>query len=239
MKTKNFMAATLLGLLLLTACNGNTKTNEKSSNSQTSNITDNNSPDDNKSTNDGQSDSDNSIDLNDTIDSESAENSDFKYEFDSELNGMVITEYVGTATEVTIPDTLDGKPVVMIDVGAFAGLDITGVVIPDSVITLDDRVFDYCTQLESVTIGNGLNEIGVCTFHNCMSLTSITIPDSVTKIGDYAFDYCSILTNITIPDSVSEIGYDAFVHCEKINVLYKGTSYDYEHIEDLYTAING
>ncbi|MDE7400195.1 MAG: leucine-rich repeat domain-containing protein [Oscillospiraceae bacterium] len=218
MKAKNFTTAALVGIMLLTACsgnNGNTGTTKKPNNSPSSGLINNSTPD-------------------------SGFKSRFKYKFDSELNGMVITVYEGETRRVIIPDTLEGSPVVKLEDGAFAGLtDITSITIPNSVIKMGDHVFDYCTGLASVTIGSGLTEIGVSTFVNCMNLTSITIPSNVTKIGDYAFDNCSSLTNITIPDSVTEIGYDAFAHCESINATYKGTSYDYQHIEDLYKAING
>lgn len=31
----------------------------------------------------------------------------------------------------------------------------------------------------------------------------------------------------------------AFYYCTNIQAVYKGKTYDYEHIEDLYSAING
>lgn len=236
MKAKNFTTAALIGIMLLTACNGNNGnagTIKKPNNPPSSGLINNSTP--NNSNGSG-----NSVSVDSMSEPKPTANSDeYKYKFDSELAGMVIVEYEGEAREVIIPDTLEGFPVVKIDHGAFAGLDVASITIPNSVVKMGDHVFDYCTGLESVTIGSGLTKISVSTFVNCMNLTSITIPSSVTKIGDYAFDNCSSLTDITIPDSVTEIGYDAFVHCESINATYKGTSYNYQHIEDLYKAING
>ena len=47
------------------------------------------------------------------------------------------------------------------------------------------------------TIPNSVTSIGEYAFRYCSSLTSITIPNSVTSIGEYAFRYCSSLTSIT------------------------------------------
>lgn len=51
------------------------------------------------------------------------------------------------------------------------------------------------------------------TFYGCSSLTSITIPNGVTNIGKDAFSYCRGLTSINIPDSVTSIGKNAFYNC--------------------------
>ncbi len=66
----------------------------------------------------------------------------------------------------------------------------------------------------------------------------MTIPDGVTEIGGDAFRGCKSLTSVTIPDSVTEIGDGAFYDCTSVKVTYKGETYDYDHIEDLYKAIN-
>ena len=86
-------------------------------------------------------------------------------------------------------------------------------VIPDdSTSIIGDHTFENCTELTSVTIGNGVTSIGNWAFENCTGLTSITIPDSITSIGG-AFANCTGLTSITIPDSVTSIGGSAFENC--------------------------
>lgn len=76
--------------------------------------------------------------------------------------------------------------------------------------------FYSCTGLTSITIPNGVTNIGSNAFYSCTGLTSITIPNSVTSIGDYAFGYCSGLISITIPDSVTDIGHFAFYNCSEL-----------------------
>ncbi len=65
--------------------------------------------------------------------------------------------------------------------------DMTEFVIPNSVTSIGDYAFSYCTRLTSVIIPNSVTSIGKAAFQNCSSLTSITIPDSVTSIKPLAF----------------------------------------------------
>lgn len=66
----------------------------------------------------------------------------------------------------------------------------------------------------------------------------------MTNVGRYAtiklrHKFIYLLISITIPDSVTEIGETAFEDCENLtSATYKGKIYDYEHIDDLYEAIN-
>lgn len=68
------------------------------------------------------------------------------------------------------------------------------VIIPNSVTSISDYAFFYCTSITSIIIPNSVTSIGEGAFAGCSSLTSIIIPDSVTSIGAYAFTGCSSLT---------------------------------------------
>ena len=74
-----------------------------------------------------------------------------------------ITSYIGVATDVVIPSTLDGYTVTAIGANAFKSKSLTSVTIPDGVTSIGTDAFRY------------------------NSLTSITIPSSVTTMGQYAF----------------------------------------------------
>ena len=63
---------------------------------------------------------------------------------------------------------------------------LKSIVIPDSVETIENYAFYYCTGLESVTLPKKLKKIGNGAFYRC-NLQKIVIPESVTTIGDIAF----------------------------------------------------
>ena len=84
--------------------------------------------------------------------------------------------------------------------------DITSVIIPEGVTRIGNYAFANCSSLTSITIPEGVTSIGLEAFKGCKSLTSISIPESVTKIGSSAFTNCSSLTSITIPNGVTSIG---------------------------------
>lgn len=142
---------------------------------------------------------------------------------DEELGGLTITGWWGWGAEQTeigdvleIPSQIGEKPV----------------------YSIGDRAF-YFSDVSGVIISEGIKKIGYCAFKKCYSLVSVNIPSSVTEISEYAFQSCSKLESIVIPDGVTVIGEDAFSGCVDIVVTYKGNTYDFEHINDLYAAING
>jgi hypothetical protein len=78
------------------------------------------------------------------------------------------------------------------------GRTVSSFTIPNSVTSIGESAFDYCTSLSSVTIPNSVTSIGSLAFGSCTSLTSITIPNSVTNIGVGAFWGCTKLSSINV-----------------------------------------
>ena len=146
---------------------------------------------------------------------------DFQYEVLSETDKTCeITDYTGSATDLTIPSELDGYTVTSIGYEAFYWCySLTSITIPDSVTSIGDSAFSDCTSLTSIDIPSGVTSIGGYAFRGCTSLTSIVIPDSVTSIREYAFSWCDSLTSITIPDSVTSIGNYAFYYCTSLTSI--------------------
>ncbi len=100
------------------------------------------------------------------------------------------------------------------------GEEITELIIPEGVESINDNAFVRCSDLTSIIIPNSITSIGNQAFIRCSGLTSIEIPNSVTSIGYSAFENCVGLTSVIIPNSVAEIGYDAFAGCSGLTSVY-------------------
>ena len=80
--------------------------------------------------------------------------------------------------------------------------------------------FNYCGSLESITLPNGITNIGWHLFQGCSSLANVVIPNSVTNIDECAFYGCASLTSIVIPNGVTNIGQSAFNGCASLESIH-------------------
>ena len=93
----------------------------------------------------------------------------FSYSIENDC--VTIHEYLGGASAVVLPSTVNGYPVTAIADNAFKNTGVTSVVIPSTVTS-----------------------IGWFAFYGCVSLSSVTLPASVSVIHYAAFDGCPSLT---------------------------------------------
>ena len=135
----------------------------------------------------------------------------WKYTVDAN-NEVTITQYIGSDTSVTIPETIDGKSVVAIGDYAFNASTGAG----DS---SNRRYNTNCANITSIQINANLRNIGEYAFFGCGSLSTINIPDTVQSIGECAFEYCTALDNVVIPESVTTIGGSAFSYCTNLKQI--------------------
>ena len=76
-------------------------------------------------------------------------------------------------------------------------------------------------EVTNLVIPNSVTSIGDRAFYGCTGLTSVTIPNSVTSIGGYAFYYCDGLTSVTcFATRPPQLGYGVFGNIFNSCVLY-------------------
>ena len=96
--------------------------------------------------------------------------------------------------------------------------------IPNSVTSIGEYAFSWCSSLDSIMIPNSVTSLGKEAFSCCHNLSFVILPDSLTSIAQNAFYYCHKLRSIVIPDAVTTIGAGAFRGCDSLRYVTIGSS---------------
>ena len=157
---------------------------------------------------------------------------EFDYQY---INGdaeVEITGYHGTDGQVSIPSSIDGKPVTSIADYSFSYLStINSIQIPGSITNIGLYSFYSCPSLLSFEVDSSnpsytsvdgvLYDKAVSTLYLCPPGRSeaLTIPDTVTTIGPSSCSDCLKLKEVSIPTSVTTIGDYSFYRNTALAVL--------------------
>ena len=121
----------------------------------------------------------------------------------TEIGGAAFAD--NNIADVLLPSTLNS-----IGVGAFASNKMNEIVIPDAVTSLGERAFAYC-PLTNITFGGGVKVLEPEVFLGALdSLQTLTVHDGVEEIGDETFKGCYKLAQVELPSSLKRIGNNAF-----------------------------
>ena len=123
---------------------------------------------------------------------------------------------------------------------SFAPAGLTEYTIPDSVTTIGQDAFAYCSSLTSVTIGNSVIQIGGNAFYDCQNIQAVYISDllawcninfecHLTEFVSIAANplYCGanlylngeVVTDLVVPDGVTEIRMMSFFGCSSLTSI--------------------
>ena len=114
-----------------------------------------------------------------TINAYAAKTKDFKYEVNGKT--VTITEYIGTAKDVVIPEKINGKKVT---------------VLGDYMFLPDMGMSGKYSNVTSIVIPYGVKELGHWTFGSCKKLKKIYLPKTITFINACSFGGCSALKDV-------------------------------------------
>lgn len=160
---------------------------------------------------------------------------------------ITITNYKGSATEVTVPEKIGKSIVTAIGKGTFTGEEnqcrnnetmnrgatkeqirqhkkITKIVLPDTIQLIGAGAFQCMEELREINIPAGVREIGEAAFAACAALRTLTIPPTVKRIGKKAFLGCAALETVYISEGVEELGAGVFAKCSKLRKVYMPAS---------------
>lgn len=96
---------------------------------------------------------------------------------------------------------------------------VTSVTLPSTISKIGQYCFADCEQMKSVNIPSAIKTISQYTFSNCVSLTSLEFPSSFTNFGSRCFENCTNLESIVIPASVENLGQGSFYYCDNIKTV--------------------
>ncbi len=144
-------------------------------------------------------------------------------------DGYIVSGLGGyKSSEVVIPKTFEGYPVVAIGDQAFSGENgITKVTVQGHIKSIGTNAFAKCTALVDVVIENGVEAIGDSAFSKCTKLKSIKLPDSVKQLESKAFLGCSSLDNVELSKNVTLLKASVFEGCSSLEdiKLHQGITY--------------
>lgn len=112
----------------------------------------------------------------------------------------------------------------LIDKGAFSGCDnLKAVSLPKSATVIGDYAF-FNTAIEHLVLPDGIVSVGVRAFDWCNQLKDVTVMGDLSSIGDYAFSGNEALSSVEVNGSIAEIGIGAFSGCLNLSLFeFKGT----------------
>ncbi len=135
--------------------------------------------------------------------------------------------YFGSVTDVVIPNDVK-----IIGESAFSGMNITSVIMPDSVEEIERYAFMKCSSLKKVILSDRIYKIAVCAFSDCTSLEEVMINERVSderlvisdsfdagNISLGAFDNCSKLKIVHVPNGITRILDRAFRQCDSLKEI--------------------
>ncbi|MDO4548103.1 MAG: leucine-rich repeat protein [Clostridia bacterium] len=105
-----------------------------------------------------------------------------------------ISGYTGSATAVSIPASIEGYSIAMIDDEAFLKSDIVSVSIPEGVEIIGEKAFANSKKLKSVSLPESLKSLAMDAFKGCSKLPKVKSIDLRITDADEGFMIAPVFT---------------------------------------------
>ena len=95
--------------------------------------------------------------------------------FYENTSNMALVSYKGNSINIELPETYKEQSYT-IQKYAFKNCLIESVIIPDTVLAIEEYAFENCSSLKIVSVGKGVERIGVGAFKGCSAIEELTLP---------------------------------------------------------------
>ena len=106
--------------------------------------------------------------------------------------------------------------------GAFKNMGVESIVLPDSIISIEDEAFFQNDRLTRVTLPQGLTVVGRRAFACCAALETVELPDTLVSLEAGAFGYCTALQAVELPDEITSVRSRVFTCCTRLREVSFG-----------------
>ena len=125
-----------------------------------------------------------------------------------------------------VPDTLSKE------VNISSGILTGNITIPNTVPYYDetyrvtaikDEGFSETKNIDTVTLGSNIEEIGIKAFYKCSDLKCVTLNENITTIKEKAFaTTVNLKSPLTFPSTLESLGFHAFYGCNVESYTFEG-----------------
>lgn len=138
------------------------------------------------------------------------------------VSGICIEKYLGSDVNVTVPEEIEGLPVIIIGEYAFSPYNrsdipnnpdcanIRTITLPETIIDIKDSAFSGCRRLEKTNFSDALASVGQLAFADCVSLKEISCAKNpegkFRRFGAVPFSGCDNLKELVLPESQYNYG---------------------------------
>ena len=118
-------------------------------------------------------------------------------------------------TDIEIPETIEGIPVIEIGPKAFQSTSITDIKIGANIRKIGEKAFYKCTSLSKFDFSS-VESIGVMAFAES-GLQEVELPHNIKRVGDFAFKDCTSLQTVHWNAQTKNISQCCFGNCTSLS----------------------
>lgn len=118
------------------------------------------------------------------------------------------------ANTIVVPGSVES-----IGMDAFCATPVASITLEEGVGNIGERAFAESFNLTEINIPGSVKTVGVAAFVGCPNLGSVVIGSGVETIGEYAFSGSEALWNLDLGDTVTTIDPYAFEACNALSAV--------------------